>query len=63
MQNFRHDIEKLGLGVLICFEQPIDAIRLYLKDVKLNLRLIGGEEGFPIIIPSANLIKSVMSIP
>jgi len=41
------------LIVLIHFEQPIDSIRLYLKDTKLNLSLNDGTEGSPIIIPSS----------
>ena len=54
--------EKLGLIVLIHFEQPIDAIRLYLKETKLDLSLIGGEQGSPTIIPSSKFSQQIIKL-
>jgi hypothetical protein len=62
LPSFNHDYDQVGLCAVMTFDQPIDAIRVYLKDLKMNLKLVGGEEGFPICIPSANLIKQVMAI-
>lgn len=60
-EDFERNTEKLGFVILVVFEQPIEAIRVLLKDLELRVPLNNGEEGHPVCIPSQKLQRQIQT--
>jgi len=58
-ENLKRNLEKMGFVALVTFDQPIDAIRVYMKDIEISVPLNNGEEGSPVYIPSEKLKATV----